>query len=145
MNNFFQEIKNLTDVKDLKLIDKTGEEYIYTFIYNEVEMFAIQSIVQTNYLSRLSFSISSDGLLNRLSKEIILEEVNNFNTNILTLKSCVLKFHEKNVVFRFTIEYSVDDKLFKDIDLNKALFLLFFAPDILFKNLKEKEVTKNEK
>ena len=85
-----------------------------------------------------------ENLLNKVTKEKILEKINEFNRRTLTLKITLQKIEEKDVFLNFSIEYGIDDKLFEYINIEKNLKLLFSAPNVLVKEILKEEENPNE-
>lgn len=143
MSVFFDEIKKLENVSEFTLRD-IDDPNIYKFNYKELTLLAIQTSKNDNVLSRINFSLMCEDLLNKVTKEKILEKINKFNQRTLTLKITLQKIEEKSVFLKFSIEYAIDDKLFEYINLEKNLRLLFSAPNVIIKDIIKEEENTNE-
>ena len=117
---------------------------VYKFNYKDLTLLAIQTSKNDNVLSRINFSLMCENLLNKVTKEKILEKINEFNRRTLTLKITLQKIEEKDVFLKFSIEYGIDDKLFEYINIEKNLKLLFSAPNVLVKEILKEEENPNE-
>jgi hypothetical protein len=143
MSVFFDQIKKLESVNEFTLRD-IDDPNVYKFNYKDLTLLAIQTSKNDNVLSRINFSLMCENLLNKVTKEKILEKINEFNRRTLTLKITLQKIEEKDVFLKFSIEYGIDDKLFEYINIEKNLKLLFSAPNVLVKEILKEEENPNE-
>ena len=143
MSVFFDQIKKLESVNEFTLRD-IDDPNVYKFNYKDLTLLAIQTSKNDNVLSRINFSLMCENLLNKVTKEKILEKINEFNRRTLTLKITLQKIEEKDVFLNFSIEYGIDDKLFEYINIEKNLKLLFSAPNVLVKEILKEEENPNE-
>lgn len=143
MSVFFDQIKKLESVNEFTLRD-IDDPNVYKFNYKDLTLLAIQTSKNDNVLSRINFSLMCENLLNKVTKEKILEKINEFNRRTLTLKITLQKIEEKDVFLKFSIEYGIDDKLFEYINIEKNLKLLFSAPNVLVKEILKEEENRNE-
>ena len=143
MSVFFFFIKKLESVNEFTLRD-IDDPNVYKFNYKDLTLLAIQTSKNDNVLSRINFSLMCENLLNKVTKEKILEKINEFNRRTLTLKITLQKIEEKDVFLKFSIEYGIDDKLFEYINIEKNLKLLFSAPNVLVKEILKEEENPNE-
>ncbi|HEO1790829.1 TPA: hypothetical protein VAM21_003626, partial [Acinetobacter baumannii] len=137
------QIKKLESVNEFTLRD-IDDPNVYKFNYKDLTLLAIQTSKNDNVLSRINFSLMCENLLNKVTKEKILEKINEFNRRTLTLKITLQKIEEKDVFLKFSIEYGIDDKLFEYINIEKNLKLLFSAPNVLVKEILKEEENPNE-
>lgn len=143
MSVFFDQIKKLESVNEFTLRD-IDDPNVYKFNYKDLTLLAIQTSKNDNVLSRINFSLVCENLLNKVTKEKILEKINEFNKRTLTLKIALQKIEEKDVFLKFSIEYGIDDKLFEYINIEKNLKLLFSAPNVIVKEILKEEENPNE-
>ena len=73
MSVFFDQIKKLESVNEFTLRD-IDDPNVYKFNYKDLTLLAIQTSKNDNVLSRINFSLMCENLLNKVTKEKILEK-----------------------------------------------------------------------
>ncbi|PWB14883.1 hypothetical protein DCO44_07525 [Acinetobacter sp. AM] len=134
MNTFFNQIQKLDNVEEFKLRD-SDDRNVYSFNYRGLTLSAVQIVKNEITLSRMNFSLLCEDLLVRVSKEKILEKINQFNKKVITLKIILQKIEENDAYFRFTVEYGISDEIFQYIELEDNLKLLFATPKVFINSL----------
>lgn len=75
--------------------------------------------------------MKSEKLFQVANKEQILDEINKFNKRVSTLKVVLDKIEDENIYMRFSVEFGIEDSIFKQINF-KDLIKLLLASSKLF-------------
>lgn len=144
MKLFFQELKKNPDVSDFTLKEQNEKKEVYSFSYKEMTFSASQTINRDTVLSRISIGLNIEDLLENFDSIRLFNEVNNFNKSVSTIKVVVTKIDGLRALMRFSVEYSLDDNLFNQINLEKTLILILASSKVFFSDYLTKVDSDNE-
>lgn len=117
---FFEKIKSFRQVKtireDEKILHFSFDEFRGRAEYDENQ----DSIVP---ISRIifPFSYEKSRVINKVK---VYELVNKINQRIPIVKVIIKKIETTEVVIDFNLEYSIEDKVFQNVDLSKDLDII---------------------
>ncbi|MFW2173748.1 hypothetical protein ACG95N_09530 [Acinetobacter guillouiae] len=133
MSIFFDEIlvlKKLT-LQTTSTSKKNNE--ILHFDFDGLFANAEQLVNKDITISRIVFPFSYYNS-KRLTKNVVTNLINKFNSKIPFIKITLKKNDTKEVQVNFSMEYTIEDNLFKSIDLNRDIDLLI-SSTIIFQDM----------
>lgn len=131
MSIFFEEILKFTELDtDTESSNNKGKtvSFVYDGLYGNAEQNG-QEVPVSRILFQFSYPKSKN-----VTKNQVMEHINEFNLKIALLKGSLKKFNSQEIQFLISLEYNVKDESFKEIPLETHLKLIT-AGGMFFKEM----------